>query len=121
MSEVVRFELDGGGSVLVEPATESGIVRAGGPGTAIRNATASFEAALSGVREAAAATLRQFTSLPRQPDEVTVEFGVRLDLEAGAVIARTAVEGHIQVTVLWKRPDKAANGQAADGAANEES
>jgi hypothetical protein len=105
MSQVVRFEFDGGGSVLVEPAADAGVVRISGGGSTIRGATATYEAALEGVRHAAEATLRQFTGLARQPDEVTVEFGVRLDLAAGAVIARTAVEGHLQVSVMWKRPD----------------
>lgn len=108
MSQVVRFELDEGGTVLVEPINEDGIVRASNnAGAALRNASSSFETALAGVRSAAAATLRQFTSLPHQPEEVTIEFGVRLDLAAGAVIARTAVEGHLQVTLLWKRTDQA--------------
>lgn len=113
MTQLVRFDLDDGGSVLVEPAAEDGIVRASGTGTAIRNATASYETALAGVREAAVATLRQFTSLPRQPDEVTVEFGVRLDVAAGALIARTAVEGHLQVTLKWQRPDGGSTAEAA--------
>lgn len=107
MSQVVRFKLDDGGEVLVEPISEDGLIRASNnPGTALRNATVSFEAALGGVRDAAAATLRQFTSLPHQPEEVTIEFGVRLDLAAGAVIARTAIEGHLQVTLLWKRAER---------------
>lgn len=107
MSQVVSFELDEGGTVLVEPINEDGIVRASDTGAALRKASTSFETALSGVRSAAAATLQQFTSLPHQPEEVTIEFGVRLDLAAGAVIARTAVEGHLQVTLLWKRTGKA--------------
>ena len=108
MSQLVRFELDKGGTVLVEPINEDGIVRASNnPGATLRNAISSFETAFCGVRTAAADTLRQFTSLPHQPEEVTIEFGVRLDLAAGAVIARTAVEAHLKVTLLWKRTDQA--------------
>lgn len=119
MTQIIRFELDDGGSVLVEPAAEAGTVRASATGTAIRNATASYEAALSGVREAAIATLRQFTNLPHQPNAVTIEFGVRLDIAAGAVIARTGLEGHLQVTLEWKRPAAAEPGNAGSAAGND--
>ncbi|MGW7524594.1 CU044_2847 family protein [Streptomyces sp. NPDC054783] len=52
-------------------------------------AAGSFEAALEGVRTAAASTLRRMSRLPQRPDEVTVEFGIQLDAEVGAVLART--------------------------------
>ncbi|MBS2966948.1 hypothetical protein KGA66_28195 [Actinocrinis puniceicyclus] len=113
MSKLVRFELDGGGTVLVEPAAEPGIARASIAGEAARNAAETFQAALSGVRAAAAATLREFTSLPHQPDEVTVEFGVRLDAQAGAIIARSTLEGHLQVTLLWKKTETAEQPEAS--------
>jgi hypothetical protein len=51
MTQAVRFELDEGGTVLVEPINEDGIVRASNDvGAMLRNASSSFEAALSGVR-----------------------------------------------------------------------
>ena len=107
MAKLVRFELDGGGTVLVEPAAEPGIARASIASEAARNATETFQAALTGVRAAAAATMREFTSLPHQPDEVTVEFGVRLDAQAGAIIARSTLEGHLQVKLMWKKTETA--------------
>jgi len=36
-----------------------------------------------------------------------VEFGVRLTAEAGAVIAKSSVEGHLTVKLTW-RDDQAA-------------
>ncbi|HEY1704172.1 MAG TPA: CU044_2847 family protein [Trebonia sp.] len=103
MTNLTRFEIEGGGTVLVESADDEGIARAGRT-EAIHNATETYQAALSGVRAAAAATLREFTSLPHQPDEVSIEFGVSLGASAGGVIARAGVEGHLQVTLLWKKP-----------------
>ena len=35
--------------------------------------------------------------------EVQVEFGVKLDVEAGALIAKTGVEATINVTLTWER------------------
>src|SRR3954447_390236 len=39
----------------------------------------------------------------RAPDSVEVEFGLKLAGTPGAVIAAAQAEGHIQVTMTWKR------------------
>jgi len=38
-----------------------------------------------------------------RPDEVEVELGVKFDGEVGALISRTGVEAHLQVTLKWSR------------------
>jgi hypothetical protein len=103
MAELIRFTLESGGSVVVEVgADEPGVDRASRAGRTVRDAGATFGAALTGVRGAAVAALETFRGLPHQPDEIAVEFGIRLNAEAGAVIARTGTEGHLQVTLTWK-------------------
>jgi hypothetical protein len=39
---------------------------------------------------------------PAVPSTVELEFGVKFSVEAGAVIARTGVEGHLKVKVVWE-------------------
>lgn len=58
---------------------------------------------MGSVRDAAASALRHFKDIPQPPDEVTIEFGVELSAEVGAVIARTAATAHLQVTLAWRR------------------
>ena len=100
--ELLRFPLDGGGEVTVEARPDaSGMVGASTGDGAIATGTSTFNRALDGVRGAADAALRSFGSLAQRPDEVQIQFGVRLTAEAGAVITKTAVEGHLQVTVTW--------------------
>nr|WP_237549380.1 CU044_2847 family protein [Streptomyces sp. SID4950] len=82
---------------------DSGVVEATGASDVVARATGSFESALEGVRRAAAATLRRMGDLPERPDEITVEFGIQLDAEVGAVLARTGAQGHLQVQVTWRR------------------
>ncbi|MGW0519022.1 CU044_2847 family protein [Crossiella sp. NPDC003009] len=101
MSELVRFELAGGGEVTVELEEQPGVVRAARPGQVLQKARAGFTDALSEVRTAAEAALRQFQELG--PDEVELKFGVKLDAQAGAVIARTGVQGHFEVKLKWQR------------------
>jgi hypothetical protein len=101
VQEFVRFPLTEGGSVVVEVEAEPGLERASVPSGVLRKATTTFEHALSEVRTAAAAALAQFRDLG--PDEVELKFGVKLDAQAGAVIARTGLQGQFEVKLKWVR------------------
>ncbi|MFD8889135.1 MULTISPECIES: CU044_2847 family protein [unclassified Streptomyces] len=102
MADLARIPLDGGGYVLIEaPAGPDGPVKAGRLSDAIRDMPGSLQEALKPVTAAAHATLEQVRKAA--PDEVTVEFGVDLAVEAGAVITRTGAHCHLKVTVKWKR------------------
>lgn len=101
--ELVRFPLSNGGSVLVEVDVPPGVSRAGRAHGVLREARTTFEKAVGDVRDAAAAALAQFTTMTRAPDEVELKFGLKLDAEANAVIARTGVQGQIEVKLRWRR------------------
>ena len=107
MGQLVRFPLEAGGSVLVEVETEPGLERAGRPGAVLKDATATFERAVSQVRDAASAAMAQFLAMPRTPDEVEIKFGLKLDAQAGAVIARTGLQGQFEVKLKWRRGESA--------------
>jgi hypothetical protein len=101
VQEFVRFPLADGGSVVVEVEGEPGLEQASVPSGVLRKATTTFEHALSEVRAAASAALTQFRDLG--PDEVELKFGVKLDAQAGAVIARTGLQGQFEVKLKWLR------------------
>ncbi|MBN6039152.1 CU044_2847 family protein [Amycolatopsis sp. 195334CR] len=101
MTEFVRFPLDDGGSVLVEVEVPHSVERAGRPKNMLREAGVSFERALDEVRGAAGAALEKFRSMG--PDEVELKFGVKLDAQAGAVIAKTGLQGQFEVKLKWLR------------------
>lgn len=102
MTELVRFELAGGGSVVAEMDESRGVSRAGLQ-SVLETAKGTLEGALTEVRDAAAAALAQFQDMAPKPDEVEIKFGVRLDAQAGAIIARTGMRGHFEVKVKWAR------------------
>ncbi|TNC20297.1 CU044_2847 family protein [Amycolatopsis alkalitolerans] len=103
MAELMSFPLDDGGQVLVEvDEQEPGLVQASRAGDVIEAGVSSFGAALARVKDAAGEALRQFRQLPAGPDEVQLEFGVRLNAQAGAVIAKTGVDGHFKVKLTWR-------------------
>ncbi|MFE0646988.1 CU044_2847 family protein [Streptomyces sp. NPDC059534] len=102
MVALTRIPLEGGGCVLVEdPTLSEGPVKAGHIGNAVRELPGSLQAALEPITEAARATLEQLRKA--RPDAITVEFGVNLAVEAGAVITKSRADGHLKVTVSWER------------------
>ncbi|MFF9405715.1 CU044_2847 family protein [Streptomyces anandii] len=106
---LVRFDLGDGEFVVAElERADSGVVEAASASDVVARATGSFAAALEQVRAAAALTVRRMRDLPQRPDEVTVEFGVQLDAEVGAVLARTGAQGHLQVQLTWRRGEEPA-------------
>lgn len=70
-----------------------------------------LDAALATARPAAEAVISTFKALG--PAGVAVEFGVRLDAQAGvAVIAQTGIAAHFTVSLKWTQPSTADGGDA---------
>jgi Trypsin-co-occurring domain 1 len=116
MARLAKFVLPDGSSIVAEVDDESldssRIMRGGSVATSevVVKANASFESALDRVRWAAEGLLNRLTSLASPPDEVEVEFGVKLNAETGAVIAKAATEANFRINLKWTRA--ASNGSA---------
>jgi Trypsin-co-occurring domain 1 len=108
MTEVVEFKLPHGGVVYAEVAVdEPGVRRAARTEDGLWvEATAKLDKALEGVRSAANVALDKLQSLSQTPDEIELAFGVRLNATAGAVLAKTGAEGHLQVRLVWTKPEQ---------------
>ncbi|WP_413806220.1 CU044_2847 family protein [Streptomyces sp. OE57] len=111
-TQLIRVPLNGsedsGGAeaVVVEVEhTASGIVRAARPGQVAGTAARTLSESFDQVRAAAATLLDRLTTLPSPPSTVEVELGVKINAEAGAVIAKTAAEGNFTVRLVWQRDD----------------
>jgi hypothetical protein len=103
MDQLLQFESEGG-MVLVEVTDdEPGIERAARVDDLVVKARQSLEGAFGQIQAVANAALGKLQDLAQQPEQVELEFGIRLNAEAGAVIARTQAEGHLQVTLTWTR------------------
>ncbi|WP_159042707.1 MULTISPECIES: CU044_2847 family protein [Streptomyces] len=110
MAELLRISMgeeDGEGQLVVEVEDdEPGMVRASRVGDRMREASVSLEEALAPIRRAAETTLRTFQAA--QPTTVELEFGVKLNASAGAVLTKAGVEGHIVVKLGWQKKDPGA-------------
>jgi len=100
VSDVVRFHLDEESTVLVEVADDAfGIERVSRGADGVMEAGRRLTDALDSVRDAAQASVNVLRTL--SPDGLEMQFGVKLAGEAGALIAKTAAEGHFSVTLTW--------------------
>lgn len=100
----IEFPLEDGSSLWVEvnEAETPGLAPAA-RGDLPTRAAKTFEAAMERVRPAAQAIIQKLRSLHDAPDEITVEFGLKLSAEAGAVIAASGVDANYKVTLKWKK------------------
>jgi hypothetical protein len=104
MAELIAVPLENGGVIVVEmDRAPEGVVKAGRPGDIVGKATQSLEAALESVTPAAQSILAKLRQA--RPHEITVEFGLTLTAEAGAVLAKTSSGCHLKVTLRWERGD----------------
>ena len=103
MKHLVAFPTEDGRTVVVEVDGEvpPGTVRAARPGEIAQQAQETFEAALGSVRSAAEALVGRLGELSQRPDEVGVEFAIKLSAEVGAIIATTGGEANFKVTLKW--------------------
>ncbi len=104
MKRLVQFPLEDGGVIWVEVDVPEGpgMVPAA-RGEVVERAQETFEVALDRVRPAAQAIIGKLRALHDPPDEIQVEFGLKLSAEAGALIAATGAEANYKVTLTWKR------------------
>ena len=98
MAEFVRFTLDNGSEVLFESAESDLVALHGGPPD-VRDG-GKLTARLQGVAEAAeevAGSLRARLV----PDEVNLEFGLKVSAGVNWFFAKAQSEGTIKVTLTW--------------------
>jgi hypothetical protein len=109
MAVLTKFALSDGGFFLAEVDDSNSLnrtMRGGSLGSGLFvESTETFQMALNQVKSAAEAMVDGLRSLARPADELTLEFGVKLTAETGAVIAKVATDAHFTVTLKWKTSD----------------
>ncbi len=109
---LIEVPVEGGGRLLVQVSDtelpgELQLASAR-PGEVVARARQSLEQALDLIKPAVRAVLDRLVAM--SPDEVSVEFGLTLGAETGIVIAKGTSELHFAVTLAWKRPGSATDG-----------
>jgi hypothetical protein len=115
MSDLVQYASESGEPVLVEVDSDAFQLRriarnADGvvvSGEKLDDALGRF----TPVVQAMTRRLHEFA-----PEKYEIEFGVKLTAAAGAVVAKTAIEGHFTVKLAWERETRI-RGRASEDAA----
>jgi hypothetical protein len=105
MKRLIEFPLEDGSSVVVETdesETRGDVLRGGRPGEMIEKAGQTLEAAVGKICPAAAAIIAQLRDLTDPPNEVEMEFGLKLTAGSGVIIALAGTEANFRVTLTWK-------------------
>ncbi|MGX1161281.1 hypothetical protein FBY31_0345 [Arthrobacter sp. SLBN-100] len=99
MTEVLRYEV-GSGTVLVEVDDNSyGVDHPARNEQGILDVGRRLEDALASVRPAALAVMEAMAELT--PEQVEIEFGVKLAGDAGALIAKGTQDAHFVLRMSW--------------------
>ena len=116
MKHLAKFPLEDGDFIWVEvedlkpkyPEEEvayrdrDGVFVANRPQKAIENVTQTLDKALDKIKPAATSIITKIRSIPDAPDEIKVQFGLKLSMDVGAIIASGGVEANYNVTLTWK-------------------
>ena len=105
MKYLVEVPLDDAPPVVMEidDGANGGVVRASRPGEVVATVTMSFNAALEKLQPMAQTIIAKLRDLAESPDEIGVEFGLKMTMEAGLVVAHTSGEANFKVVLSWKR------------------
>ncbi len=110
MKRLIEFELKDRSTILVEvdePEVEGGLKRAGiQPSEVAEKAKQNFETAISKIRPIAESVIATLNEIPKRPDEIGVEFGLKFSAGAGILIASAGSEANFQVKLTWKQKEQ---------------
>jgi hypothetical protein len=99
VTDVLRYEV-GAGTVLVEVEDGSfGVDHPGRNEQGILDVGRRLEDALASVRPAAIAALDSMQELA--PENLQIEFGIKLAGDAGALVSKSTADGHFIVRTSW--------------------
>ena len=109
--ELIEYPLEGGGALLVQSADygagQSDLGLATPVQESVKRARESLESALGQVTPALKSVADRLRDL--SPDELTVEFGLTLTAEAGAIVARGRTDVHFTITLAWSKASASTN------------
>jgi Trypsin-co-occurring domain 1 len=100
MAEVIRFDTAEGVPVLVEAEEDAyGVERVSRASDGVLKAAKGLEDAMGTARATISSALAAFDGLGFQ--ELSLEFGLKLNAEAGALIAKAGGEAQLTVRATW--------------------
>ena len=121
MKRLVEFPSEDGGSILVEVddngpssgGSGGGTLRSSRPADMIERAQVTYEEAFDRIKPATESLIGRMRLLPDPPDEIFVEFGIKLSAAAGAILASASADAQFTLRLTWRRPAPVMSQQVA--------
>jgi Trypsin-co-occurring domain 1 len=108
VTRLIEIPLKAGGTLLVEIATAESSARRGLSSSDIAvKATRTFEEALDKIRPAADALISNLKQLAVSPNEIGIEFGLKITADAKAYVASASAEANFKIALKWTRDGSA--------------
>lgn len=103
MADLLEFKSELGTTVLVETAdpAHSGPLTRGGRGAAVAEAGKSLESMLGQLGPTVRGIVSELRASTDWPDEVEVEFAVKVSADSNVIIARAGGEANFRIAVRW--------------------
>lgn len=98
---IILFEMSSGGT-LRGPSFK--------PTELATKSAQALSQAMGTIHALANRTTETIERLPQKPAEVELEFGIKIDAEAGAIVSRVGGEGNLRIKMVWRHEAPAANG-----------
>jgi hypothetical protein len=103
MNELVELRLKDGASILVEASTSTSerVMRGRGPGDVVTKTGETLEDVLGNLGPAVRGMVAELRKAADWPDQVEVEFAIKITADANMLIARSGGEANFRITVRW--------------------
>jgi hypothetical protein len=105
MKRLIEFTTEDSDIIIVESydsVSEGGRVQVGSVTDIAEKAQKTFESAIEKIRPAASILISKLKDMSQSPNEVRVEFGIKLSAQAGAIITSAESEATFKITLSWK-------------------
>jgi len=103
MSRVLIFEDNGSTiEVITNDDEPLGAERVSVGGKVVEAAKITFDEAVSSARQVAEAVWRTFNAPIQRPNELELEFGLKITGSAGAVVSSASAEATLHIRCMWK-------------------
>jgi uncharacterized protein YukE len=105
MKQLIEFPVENGESIWIEveePKPKGGEIEVSRRDLT-KKANKTFQDAMQIVKPVSDAIINKISQLNDNIKEIEVEFGMKMDVKAGAIIASTGVEANFKMKLKWKR------------------
>ncbi len=104
------FTIDEGERILVEFAPRPGVRQVSTFDLTMEQleelSNKALDSAMGTISQMAQRARALRDKIPDEFTQVEIEFGIKLDVEAGALLAKAGGEAAISVTLTWERPEE---------------